>query len=549
MKYYPMQMHLHTCHQPGGSMEGHIYNAKRLGMEYIRFTDHDTRIGPKNHPLSRFDFSKGELSYKEVGGRLGFQTVGDGNAFCEDNSIRYTFAPEGGERREGGLYYFSDGNSHTVSLIGDITLCLDVSFRLYGDARAVIDIRLSQRPPDHSAAHFRYVLGAPGECSEPHTVEYKLPEPVDGVYRLHLSEDIGKCRELGGLDNVFDTATILIEANDGGGEFVLREFEIKRKYGYDELIKRQRIVADEIGARYGVKPFVTTEISGAGQHKNVFSTAVPVIDYAERGFQITEMEAIAHVKRHGGIFAYNHPFENNKYKKLTLTDEEIKRAVEDDAASLIASRALGASMMEVAFIEGRGQFGLREYLRLWDLMGLGGVFITGYGDSDSHKNHLSWFEGQNACSWIAADENIPFPIAEEHFIASMKAGRVYAGDPVYLTYPISFFSGSTEMGGIIPVPDGDYDERRFTFTASAPEPGSEIRAVVDGMTVISEIVEGGEYRLEFSVKPERCVSLARIELYNPRGRCILITNPIYLVRTAEYPLELPGERLYGEFRK
>jgi len=34
----------------------------------------------------------------------------------------------------------------------------------------------------------------------------------------------------------------------------------------------------------GVKPFVTTEISAAGQHKNCYATWVPVINYAERGY-------------------------------------------------------------------------------------------------------------------------------------------------------------------------------------------------------------------------------------------------------------------------
>lgn len=43
--YHGIAMHRHTCHQPGSSMEAHIYNAHQLGMQYIRFTDHDTRVG------------------------------------------------------------------------------------------------------------------------------------------------------------------------------------------------------------------------------------------------------------------------------------------------------------------------------------------------------------------------------------------------------------------------------------------------------------------------------------------------------------------------
>ena len=60
-KYYSMAMHLHSCYQPGGSMESHIYNASLLGMKYIRFTDHDVRLGTLKSKVCGFDFTRGEL--------------------------------------------------------------------------------------------------------------------------------------------------------------------------------------------------------------------------------------------------------------------------------------------------------------------------------------------------------------------------------------------------------------------------------------------------------------------------------------------------------
>ena len=63
MIYEPMPMHIHTCHQPGGSMEGHIYNASRLGMRYIRFTDHDTRTGEKKNQVKGFGGQTALASY------------------------------------------------------------------------------------------------------------------------------------------------------------------------------------------------------------------------------------------------------------------------------------------------------------------------------------------------------------------------------------------------------------------------------------------------------------------------------------------------------
>ncbi len=528
-------------------MEGHIYNAAKLGMHYIRFTDHDTRTGRKTNPVDSFDFSRGVTEYNDSRkNSCGWEPVGYPEISFDKSGIKLAASSEGEEYESVGVRFFSSGTRHTVSLIAEVSLLLGLLFDIKGDARIILDVRLSQRPPEHKAGHLRYVFGEISENLTPHTVTLPLEVSHDGIYRLNLSDDIRDREEVGGLDNVFDTLYILLETRRGGSiSCCVNRFEIKALYGYDDVIRRQRAVADKIGAKYGVKPFVTTEISGAGQHKNVFSTKVPVIDYEKLGYSVTEVQAVNHVKKHGGIFAYNHPFESDKYKRRSFTPEEINSIVMRDAASLISTRAYGASLMEVGFVEGRGYFGLAEYLRLWDLLSLGGVFITGYGDSDSHHNNSGWFDGQNFATWIAADEAFSFPVPEEEFIASMKAGRAYAGDPVHLTYGIEFSASGVPMGGIITVPDGDNAARKMTFHAAAPKIGSEVRVIADGELLHTErIVSDGEFVLDFELKPSRPVSFARVELYNPDGRCILLTNPIYLVRSEEFVGEIPECRIY-----
>ena len=47
----------------------------------------------------------------------------------------------------------------------------------------------------------------------------------------------------------------------------------------------------KVGEKYGITPFVTTEITGAGQHKNCFTSSVPVLRYDERD-EISEEEAM-----------------------------------------------------------------------------------------------------------------------------------------------------------------------------------------------------------------------------------------------------------------
>lgn len=79
--YYPMHMHLHSCFQSGASMESHMYNAKCLGMKYIRFTDHDSTICRAYVP--NIDFSEQQLDYTDENGiRIRFDPIGNEEGRC-----------------------------------------------------------------------------------------------------------------------------------------------------------------------------------------------------------------------------------------------------------------------------------------------------------------------------------------------------------------------------------------------------------------------------------------------------------------------------------
>ena len=278
MKYYPMQMHLHSIHQPGASMESHIYNAYVLGMNYIRFTDHDTRTGPEKKRVNSFDFGMGELSYEnEAGVSISLEPIGD--ATLEINGGALTVS--GGGRI--GATLVTSGKKHTRAMLADVTLTLGLKHEMRANSRIIVDILLSQRPPEHKEAHLYYVIGEPLAAAPELTAVINIDTREDGVYRLYVSGDIAEHPELGGLDNVFGGVTVISE---GEGSFTLDKLEIESIYGFNDLILRQRALADKVGERYGIKPFVTTEISGAGQHKNCFSTFVPVLDYS--GKKITE---------------------------------------------------------------------------------------------------------------------------------------------------------------------------------------------------------------------------------------------------------------------
>ena len=534
MKYYPMHMHLHSVHQPGASMESHMFNAKTLGMQYIHYTDHDTRTGRKSIPVTHFDFSRGEMKYYDTKkSSVSWEPIGA--PICNAEPGLLTVSNSGSTKAE-GIYFVSSEKRHTWALLSEVTLTLGFDYDIDEESRVIIDIKLSQRPPDHIEAHYRYVIGKLSDELPPHTVEVPLAIAPDGIYRLNLTEDIGKEESIGGLDNAFSTIEIIVEKN---ATVRLRRFEIENKYGFNDVIVRQRALAEKIGEKYGVKPFVTTEISGAGQHKNCFTSSVPVINYEERNYNVSEEEAVEHILSHGGVFSYNHPFEANKYKGRDYTREEVEEIVAYESEHLSSKNVYGATLMEVGFPGGRGFFTFNDYLRLWDNLSMRGVFITGEGDSDSHYSDKAWFNRNNFASWIGVDESLTFPIPEESFIEAMKAGNVYMGDPVFLKGEVDFSSEGRPMGSVI-----RFDGKELCASVKICEvkAGWKVRAIFNGEPLFEDVVSAdGDYEKKYTVNPSAPISFTRIEMFNSEGRCILLTNPIYYVEN-QYRGKVARER-------
>lgn len=517
--YHPQSMHLHACNQMGASMESHMANAAALGMHYIRFTGHDTRMGRREYEIDRFDFTRHMLKYNDFGKKIvGFEEVGD---------IRWRFTEDTLELSadaEAGIAFTASGKRHTRPLASDVTLTLGIS----GNARVRLDITLSERPhkvansnrPEHIPSHYVY--------------ELDLTEPV---HTLHISADIPE--ELGGLDNSLAGVTLFVS----GGTVRIDRLEISSAKSYNEVLEVQRETAEKIGARYGIKPFVTYEISGAGEHKCCYSTRVPMLDYKSANWHITAREAVEHMKEYDAVYSYNHPFE--RWKRMEHTESLHKHLFDVTLSELIATRLWGAQILEVGFPDGRSGFTLDEHLRLWDVLSMSGVFATGDGDSDSHYANLGWFSGNNFATWIAADAQSSFPVSEAEFEASLRAGNVYMGDPVYLHGQVEFAADSAPMGAVLVHTDKTANTpRSFRFSVET-KLGWRVRVIADGAVLSETIADSDELTLEFEFKPRLPVSFVRVEMYNYDGRCVLLTNPIYMVNTDSFTGEIPAERVYG----
>lgn len=550
-KYFAQHMHMHSCYQPGASMEGHMYHAAKLGMKYIWFTDHDVRMGRKIYQVDEFDFEQQELFYVEESGRSqGFKLIEKKSeqhesehfkaeltketCFTGTQCLKFSSDSDDETWKGGGVYFWSSGKRHCSSLMAGIKLEIAAMVEQVEGSRVILDVQLSQRPPEHECAHLLYVLGSTeGLENAKHTAIIPLT-PVKGwhKYSLDLSNDVlqqnALARGVGGLDNAFDTLSIIVESQKGAATAYFDDFVIHIKENFEAVRNVQKEVARDKGKLYGVTPFVGTEITGAGPHKNCFSTGVPIIPYDEPDYEVSHEDAIAWVNKHGGIFALNHPFE--EYKREVLSDGEKEDRLMRMAEAFIQHKAWGATMMEVGFPMGRENFSLQLYLRLWDKLTEAGIFLTGYGSSDNHSNRTDWYDGNNFATWLGVEESEAEPVSEDAFVKAMKSGRAYMGNPVVLKGDIIFETEEgLPMGSVLTVENAEQCQNIY-FGCSQTKKGWKFRLVYNGQAVIEEEINSPDYKFRYIMQPQKKVNFVRAELYDENGVCIMLTNPIHVLR-------------------
>ena len=440
----------------------------------------------------------------------------------------------------------STGKRHSASLMASIKL--EIAFKAecanWNNARIFFDIKLSQRPPEHTPAHIIYVAGnAEGLTEASHTLVIPL-EPGTEWHKCQfnltetvLSEKAEK-KGLGGLDNAFDTIRIGVESRSGEKIAAwVDDFSIHIRKGAQDTLEMQKKIAREIGKKYSVIPFIGMEISEAGPHKNCFSSQVPVIPYEALNYQVSHEQGCDWVKQHGGIFSLNHPFEQFKradIHKLNLEEETNKLAQE-----YMETGCWGASLMEVGFPEGR-YFPLQYHLKLWDMLAMSGIFLTGYGSSDNHSNQSGWYEGNNFATWLGVEVQKAEP-EEADFVQAMKGGRAYTGNPVFVDDSVVL---ETERGvtmGSVIVTDAP-TKIQIRFRCNSAKHRWIQRWIVNGNIAKESKIKTDVFEDYYCIEPIMPIELVRVEVYDENGICIMLTNPIYFYRKDLKTLNIPMER-------
>lgn len=551
--YYPTHLHIHTCFGHDASMNGHLYEASRMGMKTIWFTDHDYRMGKRKYSIEGFDFEGDSLikeheknkdiqyGWKKEGlpnpAKIKF-TLTEEKVYRGNKSLKVNIEADNSRKdwQNSKIIFFATGKGYQYSLLSQVKLkfAFFTEKILGSDTRIIFDVQMSQHPPEHKKAGLKYVIGNTKGLENKYNKVIPLNIEVSkwNSLLLDLSRD-AELHALGGLDNSFGTLSIIVESKSPKiSTFYIDDFRIISKLSFEDVRAEQAKLAKLLGKKYNIIPFVGTEISKAGEHKNCFSTHVPIINYERNNYNVSHSDAVNWVKKYKGIFAVNHPF--GLWKNKASTVEDRKASIEEVAKIHISNKCDGASMIEVGFPEGKYGFSVEEHLILWDKLSEKGIFITAYGSSDNHSNDKNWWTGNNFANWIYAEK-----LKEEKFIESMKSGKLFTGDPAIFKGELSFQTkDGYSMGQVVKVNKCEYC---IQFKINKLKPKSLVRWVVDGMETKSDKTDQEQYLGEYILKTKKDIHFVRIEVYEETSRCIILTNPIYFVKSDE--IEIPKERL------
>lgn len=453
-----MAMHIHSSFSEGaGSMDAHLFQARRTGVDVVWWTEHDfrkmafgyrdeIRFDGEHEPDGRWDFSwephtqgpvaHGEHDFvatpvnaAEAGNKL--QLVADGTA--RDRWGMYVVQA----RAQNRLYSTS---------YSDTTVEMDIHPELLSaNAVAVVEVISSYRPPSggRPAGQYRlqYRIGEPtGRRTEDRgrLGVIGLASPPAGQWtrlRLDLRADHAALWP----DTVADDASLwrlnlgirVRRGATGRVTFDRLRFVRDRDSGGDPLALQQRAV-DAYRSRYpSIQQYAAAEISLV-MHLNSFGGDGVLPTYArEQAVKdpsvAAQREMIAFLRDHGQTVCINHPMSGSGGPAHL-----IRRLVSGDG--------LGAHVVEV----GVGGRAMPNMIRVFDTLARNGVLITANGSTDDHRGDDWLGPGRR---WVTG---VWSPSTQEGDLCrALRAGRAWFYDPARWDGALDLRVEDTAMGGVL----------------------------------------------------------------------------------------------------
>ncbi len=564
---WSVQLHLHGSFSEGeGSLDSHSFEAKDVGCDVLWWSDHDFRLTTYQH-VTRFGFegpteplgrneSWAPRLKRNVAGKKLLELV----TSPPDAEPRFVTAPvtEG----EHSLLLALQGKENAFetqllalgaerflvrrSLATGVTLRLAVFPEALGpDARILVEAQLSEHAPREGLGivpvFVRYLLGEQGPARREGQV-YLVPVALElgrwNELALPLSADAVRGFSASpGEDNALYRLAFGVQARRGArAAAYLDDLRIEQQRAGPEMYARQGALIDEVGQLYpGLGQLQGVEVSYGSRHLNVFCLEPVLPDYDaiadeiagsgtaseafdERAFRAAVIaRVVADVHRRGGLVSYNHPF------GTTFEENEKPRTNEEQLRILVRNRAEGADILEVGYRD-RGGATLDDHLWLWDQAALAGLRLVGTGVSDSHGGKDNRWRGSpnNFVSWIYAA--VP---DKEHFIAGLRAGRVFFGDLERFDGELDLVTEDGERMGAT-VQTGK-PQVRVELIAHGLKGNERIVVVESGQRTSTYPAEGADFRRWHDLHlPAASPGFLRFEVHDDSGP-IALSNPIHFV--------------------
>lgn len=282
----------------------------------------------------------------------------------------------------------------------------------------------------------------------PWHVQVVIPPTTNSRYFFKLLEDASLMKN--GDDNTISKFILRAGARAGAtSEMIFRGITITSDLpGDTQQIEAVNNLAQRYEKQFGLKEPVGLEFGTGEGHLNAFlprpmnendAGLFDVKEGVRQSLNVTDWAARVH--NTDGIVSLNHPFGPGTACDLLLPEQ----CILERAANFLEKKAFGANLIEVGYVS-RG-LGLREHLNLWDILTSNELLLYGTAASDNHGTQ--WRRLGTYITWVLS------PSANSNdLIGSLKAGRVFFGNPKVWKGTFSFRINDSFMGDRILNPGG-----------------------------------------------------------------------------------------------
>lgn len=453
-----MAMHIHGSFSEGtASMDAHLHQARRLGVDVVWWTDHDFRKtafgyrdavgfdGPHEYD-GPWDFTWVPVTTDGLADSGQSFVSSPANPDESGDKLRLTAAAAAGADWSTFLVEGQAQNLTYSTSYSDTTVVLDVRPQLAGgDSRAVVEVVSSYRPPraGRPAGQYRiqYRLGGPTGYS---TEEGGLlgvvglaAGAVDQWRRLTL--DLRSDHARLWPDTVAGDASLWrlrlgAQVRNGATAQVLFDrlrFQRTRKTNADANALLLDAIAQYRDRYPRITQFAAAEISLVN-HLNAFGGdgAMPVYSGSQAikdGSVEAQRAMVKFLHSRGATVSLNHPLIGVK-------------SPADLARRLVATNGLGADVIEIGTGPATGKLG-----QVFDIAARNGVFITANGTTDDHDGE-DWLD--RGRRWLT---QVWSPTKRRGDLChALEAGRAWFYDPLYFNGTLDLrVEGNTAMGGVL----------------------------------------------------------------------------------------------------